>query len=221
MKNVFTADRPCALFEHGTGGPVILWGTSDPFSMQSAAETAAALCSDAPFTLLAYPAASWNDDFSPWPAPPVFGKDGFAGHAQETLHWLTDCCLPALPDGPKLIGGYSLAGLFSLWALYTCSAFQGACSCSGSLWYPGWSDFARNHHAPQDSIVYLSLGDREEKTRSRTMAAVGDATRRQNALLQDDPAIRESVLVWHPGGHFDQPGRRMAEGIAWLARRCT
>ena len=185
--------------------------------MQSAAEAAAVLCKDASFTLLAFPVSSWNDDFSPWPAPPVFGKDGFAGHASETLLWLTEHCLPELPDVPKLIGGYSLAGLFSLWALYTCRAFQGACSCSGSLWYPGWSDFARNHPAPQDAIVYLSLGDREEKTRNRAMAAVGSATRSQYTLLQSDPAIRESALVWHPGGHFEQPERRMAEGIAWLA----
>ena len=63
--------------------------------------------------------------------------------------------------------------------------------------------------------------EREEKTRNRAMAAVGDCTRAQYALLQSDPAVRASTLVWHPGGHFTDPDRRMAEGVAWIVRNCN
>ena len=221
MKKMMISGRCCALYEYGTGGPVILWGASEPEAMQSVADLASGMAEGRAFVLLAYPVDSWNDGFSPWPAPPVFGSDAFGGRSSDTLGWLTECCLPALPDGPRFIGGYSLAGLFSLWALYESDAFSGACSCSGSLWYPGWTEYARAHRLLQDSIVYLSLGEREEKTRNRAMAAVGDCTRAQYALLKNDPAVRASTLVWHPGGHFTDPDRRMAEGIAWIVRNCN
>ena len=41
-----------------------------------------------PFLLVAIPVENWNDDLSPWPAPPVWGKQGFGGRARDTLAWL-------------------------------------------------------------------------------------------------------------------------------------
>ena len=32
----------------------------------------------------AFAVEDWNDALSPWPAPPVFGRHGFGGHAEET-----------------------------------------------------------------------------------------------------------------------------------------
>ena len=39
---------------------------------------------DAKFLLAAYESENWNDDFSPWAAPAVFGKEGFGGKAGNT-----------------------------------------------------------------------------------------------------------------------------------------
>ena len=41
-----------------------------------------------PFLLAAVQVENWNDDLSPWPAPPVWGKQGFGGRAGDTLAWL-------------------------------------------------------------------------------------------------------------------------------------
>ena len=41
-----------------------------------------------PFLLAAVQVKNWNDDLSPWPAPPVWGKQGFVGRAGNTLAWL-------------------------------------------------------------------------------------------------------------------------------------
>ena len=71
-----------------------------------------------PFLLAAVQVKNWNDDLSPWPAPPVWGKQGFVGRAENTLAWLEQ----AVPeysikeDCKVILGGYSLAGLFALWA---------------------------------------------------------------------------------------------------------
>ena len=122
------------------------------------------------------------------------------------------------PD-PRAIGGYSLAGLFSLWALSQDAGFAGAASCSGSLWYPGWAEYAAQARYPQGSRVYLSLGEREERARNAALARVGDATRAQYAALLADAGIADTTLVWHPGGHFDQPDTRMIAGLAWLLKK--
>ena len=88
------------------------------------------------------------------------------------------------------IGGYSLAGLFALWAAYQTDVFKGVAAASPSMWFPGFADYMRENiiHA---KFVYLSLGDKEEKTRNPVMAAVGDRIREAYGLL------REQVQPWN------------------------
>ena len=200
----------------GRGGPAVFWGTG-------AHETPEALVlalEGQNLLLVACQAEDWNRCFSPWPAPPAFGSESFAGEGAQTLRWLTDECAPAIAARfgarEKLLCGYSLAGLFSLWAFYETGAFAGAASCSGSLWFPGWQDYMRGKSSPPGSRVYLSLGEREERTKNRAMRSVGDATRAQYAAMQDDINLQRFALQWEPGGHFNEPEARLARGIRWL-----
>lgn len=200
----------------GRGGPSVFWGTG-------AHETPEALIERLEgqnLLLVAYQAEDWNRCFSPWPAPPAFGGEGFAGEGAQTLRWLTDECAPQIAARfgarEKLLCGYSLAGLFSLWAFYETGAFAGAASCSGSLWFPSWQDYMRGKAAPPGSRVYLSLGEREERTKNRAMRSVGDATRAQYAAMQNDGNLQRFALQWEPGGHFNEPEARLARGVLWL-----
>ena len=202
------------LLDRGSNGPVLYFCAD-----QGEAEAVhAALCAgtERPFRLAAFTVADWNRDLSPWPAPAVFGRQDFAGRAGDTLRWLTDEAIPLAEPAPapwRCVGGYSLAGLFSLWAFYETGLFQSAVSCSGSLWFPGWLAYAKQKTPPAGSALYLSLGDKEPHTRNRAMAAVDDATRAQQEL-----ALRQgmqTVFVWERGGHFQQPEERMARGFAW------
>jgi len=176
-----------------------------------------------PFLLAAFDAGEWNDALSPWPAPAVFRGRDFGGGAAQTLEHLLGAVMPAVaercssPGRRWLLGGYSLAGLFALWATTRTDAFAGAAAVSPSVWFPGWLDYAREH-PPRSPRVYLSLGDREERTRNPVMARVGDAIRAQHALLCGGT---ESVLEWNPGSHFVEPQARTAKGFAWLLNRET
>ena len=81
-----------------------------------------------PFALAAFEVRDWNRELSPWEAPPVFGKVPFGGMAEETLSFVLDRLLPELrtrlgADMKLCIGGYSLAGLFALWAATRTDAF--------------------------------------------------------------------------------------------------
>ena len=174
------------------------------------------------FSLAAFLVENWNDELSPWPAPPVFSKQGFGGQGEATLAFLTDTLLPQfqerLSPSALYIGGYSLSGLFALWAASRTDAFQGAAGCSPSVWFPGWIEYAQAHplRAPR---VYLSLGDREEKTRNPVMARVGDCVRAQYALLQSQANPIDCALEWNPGNHFVDAAQRTAKGFAWLLKR--
>ncbi len=89
------------------------------------------------FLFTAIPVESWNDALSPWKSPCRVGKQGFGGNAAETLCFLTEQVVPTLkqqfplPKNVKIIlGGYSLAGLFALWASTQTDLFYGIAAAS-------------------------------------------------------------------------------------------
>lgn len=174
-----------------------------------------------PFLLAAFPVQDWFRDLSPWPAPPAFGKQAFGAGAADTLRLIRETLLPGLkkdfplpPAAPCLLGGYSLAGLFALWCGHETDLFSGIAAASPSVWFPGWMDYAAAHVLRAER-VYLSLGDREEKTRNPLMAAVGDNIRRQYDLFRARTDLA-STLYWNEGNHFRDPDLRMARGFLWL-----
>ena len=69
--------------------------------------------------------------------------------------------------------------LFALWASYQTDKFEGIVAASPSVWFPKWIEYAKDNK-PLSKSIYLSLGDKEEKTKNPVMAQVGNAIRRQN-----------------------------------------
>lgn len=174
------------------------------------------------FLLIGFPVDDWNRELSPWPAPPVFGNESFSGCAGETAERIA-AFLKADREGSAgsfapeyLIAGYSLAGLFALYAVSVSGAFSGAAAVSPSVWFPGWLDWS-SEHPPRCDSVYLSLGDREEKAKNPVLRTVGDAIRKEKCLL--DGFGIDSVLEWNPGNHFTEGTLRLAKGLAWLISR--
>ena len=149
-------------------------------------------------------------------------KRGACGEAEETLAYIEDVLLPwirrAYGDMPCVLAGYSLGGLFALWAAYRTESFDGICAVSPSLWVRGWDAYAEGR-VPCADAVYLSLGDKEERARNVRMAAVGDCVRRQASRLTRQLAEGKTVFEWNRGGHFDDEPGRMARGLAWTAER--
>ncbi len=162
----------------------------------------------------------WDLDLSPWTAPPVFGNVPFGGGAEKTLRYISETVIPELSaerkDPPEIyIGGYSLAGLFALWAAYKTAIFRGAAAVSPSVWFPGFTDFIKENRL-QAEKVYLSLGDREEKARNPMMARVGSAIREIDSYYTEQGIPH--TLEWNEGNHFRDPELRTAKGLAWLLR---
>ena len=164
------------------------------------------------FRLIAAEAEDWNRDLSPWNAPAVFGAEDFGGGAAETLGAILELC-PSVQGRSYYIGGYSLAGLFALWAAFRTDMFRGVAAASPSVWFPGLCDYIRENTIKTESI-YLSLGDREEKTRNPVMATVGARIKDVYGLLRERNV--NCVLEWNEGNHFRDAHIRTAKAFSWV-----
>ena len=153
----------------------------------------------------------WNKELSPWEAPAVFGKESFGNGAAKKLGELLDLC----GDKSKTyyIGGYSLAGLFALWAAYQTDVFAGVAAASPSMWFPGFAEYMKENRIKTDT-VYLSLGDREERARNPVMATVGERIREAYTLLRENGV--NCILEWNEGNHFKDADLRTAKAFAWV-----
>ena len=158
------------------------------------------------FHLVALKANDWNNDLSPWK------YNNFAGGADKTLEKVLD--VASSFEGKNLfIGGYSLSALFALYSACKTDVFKGVAAASPSVWYPGFEEFSKENRILARS-VYLSLGDREEKTRNPVMATVGTKIRTMYETYRAD-AIN-CILEWNRGNHFTEPDLRTAKAFAWI-----
>ena len=159
--------------------------------------------------LIAVKVNDWNKDLSPWEAPAVFGIESFGNGASDTLSEILSLCTDK--DKKCYIGGYSLAGLFALWASAQTGRFEGVAAASPSVWFPDFLEYM-HERKPQCRKIYLSLGDREEKTRNPVMATVGDRIRELDAFFVKEGF--DCVLEWNEGNHFKDFDIRTAKAFA-------
>ena len=207
---------------HGTekGSPLIIMNTAGTES--SAVFECAKKLTASPFTLASVSGIKWNDEMTPWPSPPVSSWDTpYSGLADKYLTQLKETIIPEiirrLGAEPEYIAaaGYSLGGLFALYALFRTDIFSRAASISGSLWYPGFADFAEaNELKCSPSLIYVSLGDREAKKGSPVMRSVQEKTESiVSAFRQKGMNV---IFEMNPGSHFSQPEMRTATAIKAL-----
>jgi len=168
-------------------------------------------------TIVSVEIDDWNQELSPWDAPPVFGQNGFGHGAPELLQYIEKDLIPVIGCTRYFIGGYSLAGLFSLWACYNTDVFSGCAAASPSVWFPGWDSFITEREIRADH-VYLSLGEKESKTRNQVMRTVSDRIELQFEKMKSQ--MGENVLLeWNPGNHFQDFIERKSKAYNWVASK--
>ena len=177
------------------------------------------------FTLVAISDLDWNHDMVPWDSPPAFkNAEPCTGGADEYLRLLTEEIIPAtereLPGTPRWrgIAGYSLAGLFALYAICQTDFFSRVGSMSGSLWFPSVKEYIFSHEPKRwPDCMYFSLGDKESKTRNPALCTVEENTRAIEAFYRGQGI--ETVFQLNPGNHFRDGAARTAADIAWMLKR--
>ena len=178
----------------GENRPLIVFNTV----MGDGEELAQALrAMDAPdCNLLVVGKLQWYHDMTPWSCPPLSKRGPAAtGGADAYLETLASEIVPTARkkirgSAPYVgIAGYSLAGLFALYAMYRCDCFAWVASMSGSL----------------------SLGDAEAKTKHAVLKTVQENT---EAIVRHYQEVGVDVR-WelNPGNHFRDVAMRSAKGI--------
>jgi len=100
-----------------------------------------------------------------------------------------------------------------LWAAFQTEKFSGVAAASPSVWFPDFVGYMKENKIKCDA-VYLSLGDKEERTKNAVMSKVGNCIRESYDLLTGQGI--ECALEWNKGGHFKEPAWRTAKGFAWV-----
>ena len=212
---VFHSNRP--------GSPVIYLNTYSDEGQQlfEATQTAGY----PPLTLVAISDLDWNHDMASWDSPAAFkGGEPFTGGANDYLRLLVEEIMPKAekellgPPAWRGIAGYSLAGLFALYAIYQTDAFSRVGCMSGSLWFPGFKEYIFTHELKRrPDCLYFSLGDKEAKTRNPILTTVQENTEEIQAFYQSKGI--NTVFQLNPGNHFVQGIERTVAGIQWLLSR--
>lgn len=177
------------------------------------------------FTLVAISDLDWNHDMMPWDGPSAFkNADPCTGGADDYLRLLTEEIIPTaekeIAGVPcwRGIAGYSLAGLFALYAIYQTDLFSHVGSMSGSLWYSGMKEYIFSHEPKRrPDCIYFSLGDKENKTRNPVLRNVRQNTEEIQAFYQAKGI--DTVFHLNPGNHYNRAVERTAAGLWWLLNR--
>ena len=196
----------------------------------------------------------WEENFSPWCAPRVFAKGpNFGDGAQKTLDTLINQVIPwaesELTESPayRVLVGYSLAGLFSLW---TGVSQQVACGCqpgtattpqlsgpgapyvdasvatfqrigavSGSFWFPGLLDYVDQQlRGGVVGLTHAYLSLGDREARTPNPQIMHV---RENAelLASKLESVRiTSTFELNRGNHFQNVEGRMQKALDWLVK---
>ena len=180
---------------------------------------------DRNFSLVAFKIEDWNSELTPWEMSLLRGKGNFGDGAAGTLEFIKNDLILAVSEYINIenkeikyiLGGYSLAGLFSLWSGYQTDIFEGIAAVSPSVWYKGWIEYVAAGK-PLSEKIYLSLGDTEEKTKHQILSKIGDNIRKQHEILEKSGNVK-TVLEWNEGNHFQNPDIRTAKGFLWVMNK--
>ena len=177
-------------------------------------------CTD--FNLLSVGNLEWNDEMTPWYCPPIqAGDEPCTGGADAYLDLLLGRIIPKtisyINGIPSHMGiaGYSLAGLFSLYAAYNCSVFDCFASMSGSLWFPDFKEYVFSHDFfEKPRVIYISLGDDEANTENKYLSTVRSNT---ESIVSHYRKLGINVVYEiNPGNHVSNVAVRSAKGIKAL-----
>ncbi len=223
MQQIVIDNKICNFHSKGEKAPVFIYVNepSIPIGACQITEALEQINSNLEYTFVEILINDWDNNLSPWHEKT--NNREFNGNALQTLNWITEKIIPYINscyNAPEEIylTGYSLSGLFALWAIYNTDIFDGAVCCSGSLWFPHWDEFILKNRIKKKSLVYLSLGGKEERTKNPLMASVGINTRNQHSILKKESLIKSVILEMNPGGHFADTAMRVAKGINWIIK---
>ena len=170
------------------------------------------------------------DDYTPWPlqTSETMPMD-FGGKAEEHLSLITTHVIPfceseygfASSAEKRVIGGYSLGGLFSLYAAVKTVLFGIILSCSSSLWYPGFLDYLKEHpFKAAHPKLYMSVGDQEGTTATNLTADQTSNTIALKDFYEPKFQAGDFKFTLEEGNHGNDISGRAWRAVEWVEENC-
>ena len=197
----------------------------------------------------------WEENFSPWCAPRVFAKGpNFGDGAQKTLDTLINQVIPwaeselTEPPAYRVLVGYSLAGLFSLWAGVTqagapqqvargcqpgdallqpgaphvdapAATFQRIGAVSGSFWFPGLLDYVNQQfNGGAVGPTHAYLSLGDREARTPNPQIMHVRENAELLASRLESAGITSMFELNRGNHFQNVEGRMQKALDWLVK---
>ena len=197
----------------------------------------------------------WEENFSPWCAPRVFAKGpNFGDGAQKTLDTLINQVIPwaesdlTEPPAYRMLVGYSLAGLFSLWAGVSqpgapqqvargcqpddvpsqpgaphvdapVATFQRIGAVSGSFWFPGLLDYVEQQlRRGAVGPTHAYLSLGDREARTPNPQIMHVRENAELLASRLESAGITSTFELNRGNHFQNVEGRMQKALDWLVK---
>ena len=169
-------------------------------------------------------------DYTPWPlqASETMPID-FGGKAEEHLSFITTHVIPfceseygfASSTEKRVMGGYSLGGLFSLYAAVNTDLFGTVLSCSSSLWYPDFLDYLKERHfKAAHPKLYMSVGDQEGTTATNLTADQTSNTIALKDFYEPKFLAGDFKFTLEEGNHGNDISGRAWRAVEWVEENC-
>ena len=196
----------------------------------------------------------WEENFSPWCAPRVFAKGpNFGDGAQRTLDALTKQVVPwaeselSAPPAYRVLVGYSLAGLFSLWAGVSqpgvtqagvsrsgtpqqvargcqpdntpATTFQRIGAVSGSFWFPGLLEYIDQQlSGGAVGLTHAYLSLGDREARTPNPQIMHVQENAELLASKLENTGITSTFELNRGNHFQNVEGRMQKALDWLLK---
>lgn len=173
---------------------------------------------DRPLNILLPLDLDWDEDLSPWPAGKIVMEDDhFTGQGPDFAKTMARAVAWAQGYAKcscTILAGYSMGGLFALYAPTVAGQYDALVCASGSVWFPDFLSYMKQTaFRTQPKAVYLSLGSQESKVRNRTLRSTEAVMEALEALFVSRGI--DCTRKVEPGNHFQDPVGRLARGILW------
>ncbi len=166
--------------------------------------------------------AQWNTLLAPWDTPQNFPKYlRCKGGAPDYLKTLIRDIIPEVQAhlshsyGLQTIAGYSLAGLFSVFAMCQWDQWAGVCAVSGSFWYPDFQAWFLEHIPSRlPMCVYFSTSEKEWNSKNLRLSSLRPTLEVMEKILAQKGV--KTICEINLGNHFQNSASRLATGIEWM-----
>lgn len=171
--------------------------------------------------IIALEGTNRNADYTPWYSKSDNSKYlEFEGRADEYLDFVVNILKPYIESNyadikSSTILGYSLGGLFSLYAVTKTTCFDKVVSMSGSFWYKDWIEYLKKSNIDRKISVYLNCGKKEGSFKDGLAKGnYGFTYLTYEFLLEKN--LKEVVLELDNKNHLNYVAERFIKAFKWI-----